>query len=106
MLKFNKEGIELIRNKINSEELKNIGRLTPNSFTRERKTGFQKLMKYILNKEGLSTNMEINNFYNDMNEDENISNQSLLNQRLKLNPDVFKLSKFSINHCAKNICLL
>ena len=63
-------------------------------------------MKYILNKEGLSTNMEINNFYNDMNEDENISNQSLLNQRLKLNHDVFKLSKFSINHCAKNICLL
>ena len=89
MVKFNKEGIELIRNKINSEALKNIGRLTPNSFTRERKMGFQKLMKYILNKKGLSTNMEINNFYNDINEDENISNQSLLDQRLKLNPDVF-----------------
>ena len=84
MLKFNKEGIELIRNKINSEELKNIGRLIQNSFTRERKMGFQKLMKYILNKKGLSTNMEINNFYNDIKEDENISNQSLLDQRLKL----------------------
>ena len=84
MLKFNKEGIELIRNKINSEELKNIGRLIPNSFTSERKMGFQKLMKYILNKKGLSTNMEINNFYNDIKEDENISNQSLLDQRLKL----------------------
>ncbi len=46
--------------------------------------GFQKLMKYILNKKGLSTNMEINNFYNDIKEDENISNQSLLDQRLKL----------------------
>ena len=35
--------------------------------------GFQKLMKYILNKKGLSTNMEINNFYNDINEDELIN---------------------------------
>lgn len=33
--------------------------------------------------------MEINNFYNDSNEEENISNQSLLDQRLKLNPEVF-----------------
>lgn len=33
--------------------------------------------------------MEINNFYNDINEEENISNQSLLDQRLKLNPKVF-----------------
>ena len=46
-------------------------------------------MKYIINKKGLSTNMEINNFYNDINENENISNQSLLDQRLKLNPNVF-----------------
>ena len=37
MIKFSKEGIELIRNKINLEELKNIGKLTLNNFTRERK---------------------------------------------------------------------
>ena len=91
MVKFNKEGIELIRNKISSVELKDAGRLTKNSFIRERKMGFEKLIKYILNKKGLSTNMEINNFYDDINEDENISNQSLLDQRLKLNPDVFRL---------------
>lgn len=91
MIKFNKEGIELIRNKISSVELKDAGRLTKNSFIRERKMGFEKLIKYILNKKGLSTNMEINNFYDDINEDENISNQSLLDQRLKLNPDVFRL---------------
>lgn len=89
MVKFNKEGIELIRNKIDSEELKTIGRLKKTSFTRERKMGFTKLMKYILNKKGLTTSMEINNFYNDINEEENISNQSLLDQRLKLNPEVF-----------------
>ncbi len=56
MVKFNKKGIELIRNKINSEELKTIGRLTENSFIRERKMGFTKLIKYILNKKGLTTN--------------------------------------------------
>ena len=51
--------------------------------------GLKKLMKYILNKKGLTTSMEINNFYNDIKEEENISNQSLLDQRLKLNPEVF-----------------
>ena len=91
MVKFNKEGIELIRDKIDSEELKTIGRLKETSFTRERKMGFKKLMKYILNKKGLTTSMEINNFYNDINEEENISNQSLLDQRLKLNPEVFTI---------------
>lgn len=62
MVKFNKEGIELIRDKIDSEELKTIGRLKETSFTRERKMGFKKLMKYILNKKGLTTSMEINFF--------------------------------------------
>ena len=47
MVKFNKQGIELIRNKINSNELKNVGRLTKNSFVRERKMEFKKLIKYI-----------------------------------------------------------
>ncbi len=89
VLEFSKKGIELIRNKINSDELKTIGRLTENSFIRERKMGFTKLIKYILNKKGLSTNMEINNFYNDINEEESITSQSLLDQILKLNPDIF-----------------
>ena len=52
MVKFNKEGIELIRNKIDTKELKELGRLTKNSFVRERKMGLQKLIKYILNKKG------------------------------------------------------
>ncbi len=89
IIKIRIKGIELIRNKINSEELKTTGRLKKTSFTRKRKLGFTKLMKYILNKKGLTTSMEINNFYNDSNEEENISNQSLLDQRLKLNPEVF-----------------
>lgn len=89
MIKFNKEGIELIRNKINSEELRTVGRLKRTSFIREIKMGFTKLIKYILNKKGLTTSMEINNFYNGINEEESITNQSLLDQRLKLNPEVF-----------------
>ena len=91
MVKFNIDGNELIRNKINSDELKVVGRLIENSFVRERKMGFSKLIKYIMNKKGLSTNMEINNFYEDINEDESITNQALLDQRLKLNPEVFKV---------------
>ena len=86
---FNKKGIELIRNKIDSEELKTTGRLKKTSFTRERKMGFTKLMKYVLNKKGLTTSIEINNSYNDINEEENIFNQSLLDQELKLNPEIF-----------------
>ncbi len=89
MVKFNKEGIELIRNKIDLKELKELGRLAKNCFIRERKMGFTKLIKYILNKKGLTTNMEINNFYDSINEEETITSQSLLDQRLKLNPEVF-----------------
>ncbi len=51
--------------------------------------GFTKLMKYVLNKKGLTTSIEINNSYNDINEEENIFNQSLLDQELKLNPEIF-----------------
>ena len=59
VVKFNKEGVELIRNKINSEELKTTVRLKKTSFTRKRKMGFTKLMKYILNKKELTTRIFI-----------------------------------------------
>lgn len=89
MVKFSYDGINNIKEMINTNELKELGKLTKTSFTRERKMGFTKLINYILNKKGLSTNMEINNFYNKINEDNTISSQSLLDQRLKLNPEVF-----------------
>lgn len=41
MVKFDKEEIELIRNKIDSEELKTIGRLKKTIFTRERKSEYR-----------------------------------------------------------------
>ena len=44
-MKFNKEGIELIRNEINLEKLKTIWKLKKTDFTGERKKGFTKLIK-------------------------------------------------------------
>lgn len=89
MIKYGYKGLNKIRNKIQSEELKEKGRKNIKDFTRKRKMDFEKLIHYILNKKGLCTNMEINNFFNKINEDTNMSAQSLLDQRLKLNLEVF-----------------
>lgn len=89
MIKYGYKGLNKIRNKIQSQELKEKGRKNLKDFTRKRKMDFEKLIHYILNKKGLSTNMEINNFFNKINEDTDMSAQALLDQRLKLNPEVF-----------------
>jgi len=89
MIKFGYKGLNIIKIKVNSKALKERGKNNAESFTRKRKMGFVNLMHYILNKKGLSTNMEINNFFNKTNQDITMSAQSLLDQRLKLNPEVF-----------------
>lgn len=89
MIKYGYKGLNTIRSKIQSNELKEKWRKTITDFTRKRKMDFEKLIHYILNKKGLSTNMEINNFFNKINEDTDMSAQSLLDQRLKLKPEVF-----------------
>ena len=89
MIKYGYKGLKLVRNRISSKELKEIGRNNKKDFTRKRKMDFEKLIHYILNKKGLCTNMEINNFFNKINEDTEMSAQSLFDQRLKLNPEVF-----------------
>lgn len=89
MIKYGYKGLSKIRNDIQSEELKEKGRKNIKDFTRKRKMDFEKLIYYILNKKGLCTNMEINNFFNKMNEDIDMSAQALLDQRLKLRPEVF-----------------
>ena len=89
MIKYGYKGFKKIKNKIQSEELKEKGRKNLKYFTRKRKMDFEKLIHYILNKKGLCTNMEINNFFNKINEDTDMSAQALLDQRLKLNPEVF-----------------
>ena len=89
MIKYGYKGLNIIRNKIQSKELKEFGRNSSKYFTRKRKMDFEQLIHYILNKKGLCTNMEINNFFNKINESTEMSAQSLLDQRLKLNPEVF-----------------
>lgn len=89
MIKYGYKGLSKIRSKIQSNELKEKWRKSITDFTRKRKMDFEKLIHYILNKKGLSTNMEINNFFNKIDEDTEISAQSLLDQRLKLKPEVF-----------------
>ena len=89
MIKYGYKGLNKIRNKIQSKELKEKGRKNLKDFTRKRKMDFEKLIHYILNKKGLCTNMEINNFFNKISKDTDMSAQALLDQRLKLNPEVF-----------------
>lgn len=89
MIKYGYKGLSKIRSKIQSKELKEKWRKSITDFTRKRKMDFEKLIHYILNKKGLSTNMEINNFFNKINEDTDMSAQALLDQRLKLKPEVF-----------------
>ena len=78
MIKYGYKGLNEIRNKIQSEELKERWRRTTKDFTRNRKMNFKNLIHYILNKKGLSTIMEINNFFNKINEDTDMSAQALL----------------------------
>lgn len=89
MIKYGYKGLSKIRSKIQSNELKEKWRKSITDVTRKRKMDFEKLIHYILNKKGLSTNMEINNFFNKIDEDTEISAQSLLDQRLKLKSEVF-----------------
>lgn len=89
MIKYGYKGLNTIRNKIQSKELKEKWRKSITDFTRKRKMDFEKLVHYILNKKGLSTIMEINNFFDKIGEDVDMSAQALLDQRLKLKPEVF-----------------
>ena len=89
MIKYGYKGLNKIKNGIQSKEIKEKGRNSKKYFTRKRKMDFEKLIHYILNKKGLCTNMEINNFFNKIDEDTNMSAKALLDQRLKLNPEVF-----------------
>ncbi len=76
MIKYGYKGLSTIRNKIQSKELKERWRKSITDFTRKRKMDFEKLIHYILNKKGLNTNMEINNFFNKINEDIDMSAQA------------------------------
>ena len=89
MIKYGYKGLNRIRSRIHSKELKEKGRKSITDFTRKRKMDFERLIHYILNKKGLSTNMEICNFFDKIDEETDMSTQALLDQRLKLKPEIF-----------------
>ena len=89
MIKYGYKGLNKIRSRIHSKELKEKWRKSITDFTRKRKMDFERLIHYILNKKGLSTNMEICNFFDKIDEETDMSAQALLDQRLKLKPKIF-----------------
>lgn len=71
--------------KLKLQKMKEIGRLTPNAFTRKRKLPFEDLSLCILNKKGLTLNMELENFFDKKNDFENtISKQDFFKTKKKL----------------------
>jgi hypothetical protein len=88
---FGLERLNFLRDRINDKSTKEYGAKTPKDFTRERKMGFKNLLCYCLNKKGICTNMETNNFFEKIKEEKSISSQALFDQRLKLNPEVFTM---------------
>jgi hypothetical protein len=89
-MSFGMAGIKLLREKIADKSIEKIGRMKAQDFTRERKMGMRELIYYSLNKKGLCTNMETNNFFEKTEKEISITSQSLFDQRLKLNPKVFQ----------------
>jgi len=98
------DGLELLRDTIADDATIVKARMNPKDFTRLRKMGARDLIYYCLNKKGLCTSMEINNFVDKVGKGESISVQSLFDQRMKLSPLIFKelnikyLSSFYSEH--------
>lgn len=88
-MEFGVSGLNLLRERILSNTFLEKARMNPEAFTRTRKMGARELVYYCLNKKGLCTNMETNNFFEKIGKDEGICAQSLFDQRKKLSPLVF-----------------
>jgi len=82
------ERIVDLNNNVMSEEFREIGRLNENSFIRNRKLTFTDINWLILNKKGLSTAMELYNYYK-VKEAESVSVQAFSKARMNLDPQVF-----------------
>jgi len=87
---FGIDGLKLLRDRIADDTILEKARLNPKNFTRSRKMGARDIIYYCLNKKGLCTNMETNNYFGKINKDVSISAQSLFDQRMKLSPLVFR----------------
>jgi hypothetical protein len=75
-----------------TERIKAIGKLLPKDFTRDRKMPFHDISRYILCQKGKTIKLEINNYFKETNKREKgVSKQAFCKQRLRLNPEVFKV---------------
>jgi IS4 transposase len=70
-----------------------------NNFRRERKMGLKDLVFSLMTRKGISSNMDIRNYYKTKNIDDSISNPGFHKQRMKLNPEAFA---FLNNHHVKS----
>jgi hypothetical protein len=82
------ERIVDLNNNIESEEFREIGRLSDNSFTRDRALTFSDINWIILSKKGISTAMELYNYYK-TKKTESVSVQAFSKARMNLDPKIF-----------------
>ena len=61
----------------------------PNSFTRKRKMPVDDMIISILSRKGLTTSMDISDYFDEKGSEESVSKQAYLKQRKKLNYEVF-----------------
>ena len=85
---YKKYCIERIKNKMRNESEKTKYKNSENSFIRNRKMNYEKVVLYGLNKRGLTSKMEIEDFTELINMTD-ISSPAVLKQRLKLNEKIY-----------------
>lgn len=97
--------IKKISQLIKSKEFLNSYRISSKYFTRKRKISFVQLIYFILNKKGLTLNMEIDNFKETIGDDiDNITESAICQQRQKINAEAFKeLNREYIKDSYQNI---
>lgn len=82
--------IKTVFKDIIDDDIKEFARINKNSFTRNRKMCYEDFMLLLLGRKGLTTTMELNNFFKDQDRREDIvSKQAFSKQRNNLNPEVF-----------------
>ena len=99
MKKYLNSNINNVRERIEDNSLLDICRKNENNFTRNRKLPAKKLIYYTLNNRGKTNKMELydfNKLYH-LDDIDDVSDSALLQQREKLNEEVFKyLAKQSL----------
>lgn len=88
-MNYSKNNIEMSKRLIKSDEIIEKSRKKKEDFTRNRKITPKELIYYNLNRKGLTSKMEIEEFIDICNIEE-ISNPGFLKQREKLNPEVIE----------------